>query len=77
VEGWAETLDGREEGDHGLGHALTGGIGVEAAVEGKALRRVWGHVCIFIQVITDLRVFLRSLSFDRRREILLIDCATA
>ena len=44
----AQTLDGRMEGDHGLGHSLAGRISIEAAVDRAALiqevsqpARVW------------------------------------
>ena len=37
----SQTLDGRMERDHGAGHGLAGGVGVEAAVELAALGQEW------------------------------------
>jgi hypothetical protein len=35
-----ETLDGGKSGDHGLGHAVAGGIGIEAAIDlGRSLQQ--------------------------------------
>ena len=38
-----EPLDGRERGDHGGGHGIAGGVGVEAAVNLRGLADQWGE----------------------------------
>ena len=43
VKWWTESRDGRVEHSHGFGHAVAGGIGVEAAVEAVALREQRGE----------------------------------
>lgn len=45
MEWRSQALDGRMHGDHGLGHAITCGIGVEAAVDARALAEQRGKPC--------------------------------
>src|SRR5260370_25288011 len=42
VLGRAETADSRVDGNHLLSHGVAGGVGIEAAVDGKALRQECG-----------------------------------
>ena len=39
----SQRVDGGGEADHGLGHGLAGGVGVEATVEGVALGQEWSQ----------------------------------